>query len=540
MIERISEQSKNYARTETVSLLMKRVNAFKNNYRQNIAIIGYHSVGKTALILDIMHRCTCKEIVPIYINVRSQSLELLAKNFIGVLLYQYLNTEMEGIEDNLDFLLAQCSGKIPKTLREIEHINKLMREKGNDDELYVMLLELPQILYEETKKPVVLILDEFHHLDHLGLSKPFLELSNKIMVQKHTMYIVISSAVFTAQTILSKKLSLLFGNFEMINLQPFDTATAKEFLKKELGQFNPPEPYVNFLVYFTGGYPFYLSTVSEQIKNTCLKRSAETIEENILLESLEELLHKDHGKLNQYFHSKYHGLLHATHANLHPAILLAVANGFKKPAQISACINKKAPEINRHLTRLIQADVITKRGVFHDINDPLFVHWLKFVFCRQQNSFNMDIYQSAQKFTEQLKAHLNTFLSESEKDIELRVKELFGLFGNEIVELDKRRFMLTHFDEIGIHEGNAISMVNARHCNKNWLCCIEKTFVHEGRITRFLEETKRKDCIKKILITLDGMEANARLKALEAKVWIWDQHTLNELFSLFEKPRFIQ
>ncbi|MBU4478904.1 MAG: hypothetical protein KKH34_07470, partial [Candidatus Omnitrophica bacterium] len=349
-----------------------------------------------------------------------------------------------------------------------------------------------------------------------------------------------SSALYAAQNILSKKLSLLFGNFETIMIHPFDNINAKRFAEKELDNFEIDEVLVNFLTYFTGGYPFYLDVIIEQIKCACLDNNTKTITEKILIESLEECMHKNHGKLNQYFQNKYHAFLSTNSNNLYPAVLPAIAGGRKKLSQISSFLNKKTHEINRLLAKLIQTDIITKKGVFHYINDPLFVHWLKYVLCRQQNSFNMDIYGAADKFGTEVKKLIDEFISESQKKIEQRLKELFESFENDIIELDNKRFMLTRFDEVVISNGNNSSLINAKRLNKSWLCGIEKDYIDEIKINDFLSQAKRRDCIKKILIALEGIDVNARLKALDAKVWVWDQKILNDMFFLFERPRFIK
>ena len=135
---------------------------------------------------------------------------------------------------------------------------------------------------------------------------------------------------------------------------------------------------------------------------------------------------------------------------------------------------------------------------------------------------------------------MTDFSAESKKKLTVRLKELFERFENDIVELDKKRFMLTHFNEIVIKESNGLSTVYARRLKKYWFCAIEEGFIDEAKIGTYLELAKKKDCIKKILIALDGIDPTARLKALEAKIWIWNQNTVNDLLTLFEKPRVIK
>ncbi len=536
----LSLQNKGHERSDILELLQKRVSAFKNKYRQNIAILGHEALGKTSLIFSLLKIIKDSSIIPIYLNIKTKSFEIFARNFIGVLLYQYLNLEKKETEDNLEFLLAKCKETAPKTARAIIQINKLLKDEADYDEIYTLLLDLPQVLYDETKKPVLLIFDEFQNIEGLKLNNPFLELSNKIMVQKNTMYIVISSTIHNALNLLSKKLSLLFGNFEMINVLPFDNNTAARFIDNKLDKIKISCLLKNFLIQFSGGYPFYLGVICEGLKGVCLEKGIDCATEEELLHSLAELMYNDHGVINQYFNQKYHAVLHINHKNLCPQILMAIANGKKKTSQISKYLNKKSSEISKHLTALAQKDIISKRGVFNEINDPLFIYWLRLVMEVQENSFGTDQEESVQRFKSEILSLLKIFSAESEKKVQQRVKELFEMFENDIVELDRKRFMLTHFDQIDVHDNNGACLVNARRLKKTWICCIEKNFVDEAKIGYFLAKAKRKDMIKKILITLDGIDANARLKALDAKIWIWDRNILNELLTLFEKPRLVR
>ena len=260
-----------FARTDILCLLTKRVEALKKKYRQNIAILGYHSLGKTTLIFELLKKIKHTDIIPIYIDVKPKSIETFVNNFIVVLLYQYLDLENIPLEEDFDFLYKTAKPKIPKTIQQIFAIRKLLKSRKASDEIYSMVLDLPQTLHEEAKKTLLVIFDEFHNIEHLGLKTPFLELSNKIMVQKNTMYILASSAVNLAQSILAEKLSLLFGNFELIHLKPFDTKTAGEFIDKALANIKIANLYKNFLIQFTGGYPFYLNVIIEHIKFCCLK-----------------------------------------------------------------------------------------------------------------------------------------------------------------------------------------------------------------------------------------------------------------------------
>ena len=80
----------------------------------------------------------------------------------------------------------------------------------------------------------MVILDEFDNLEHLGIKNPFLSFGKVIMVQKDTMYIVSSSRNEAIKKIISEKLSLLFGNFEVVKVSNFDIKTSREIYRYKI------------------------------------------------------------------------------------------------------------------------------------------------------------------------------------------------------------------------------------------------------------------------------------------------------------------
>jgi len=63
----------------------------------------------------------------------------------------------------------------------------------------------------------------------------------------------------------------------------------------------------------------------------------------------------------------------------------------------------------------------------------------------------------------------------------------------------------------------------------------------EEEIAAFSRECRkfRHKLQRKIIVTLKDIDSNARLKAMEEKVWTWDINNLNNFMDLFSKPRVI-
>src|SRR4030042_76276 len=249
-------------RPEYQDILEKRILHLKDGYRQNVAFIGDELVGKTSLIFRFLKKFYDNRIILLYLEARPESLSIFAKRFIGVLLYNFLLPSGLSLKEDLDFLIQRSSKYIPHTVLQIKSILSDL-EKRKKNTIIMELFSLCETIYQETQKPCVIILDEFHNLESLGVKNLYADWSKLLVLQKHTLYIITSSLKFKTKEILSKNLSLLFGNFEIVNVEPFGIKASEEYLSVRLVGLNTPSAIKNFIIYFTGGYPFYLGLISD-------------------------------------------------------------------------------------------------------------------------------------------------------------------------------------------------------------------------------------------------------------------------------------
>ncbi len=63
----------------------------------------------------------------------------------------------------------------------------------------------------------------------------------------------------------------------------------------------------------------------------------------------------------------------------------------------------------------------------------------------------------------------------------------------------------------------------------------------EEDVMEFTKECRkyRHKLQRKIIVTLQDIDTNARLRALEEKIWTWDLNNLNQILDLFSKSRVI-
>lgn len=525
-----------------LDLLAKRIDGLKGGYRQNIGIIGQELLGKTSLLLQFLSKFRDKEVLPIYTELRQDGFAQFAFRFMGTLLYNFCKAADLPTKDDFNSLVETSLKPIPKTVDNIRKVEGHI-EKGQLDQAYQLLLDLTTTVREESGKRSIVILDEFHRLGDFKIANPYSALGKKIMVQKDTMYIITSSSAVLAKEILKEKLSLQFGNFEIIELTPFDFETSKRFLDEKLRWLNVPSVYKRFLIALTGGQPFYLDVLSLGLKKMATGKKSGKVPLELISQTLESEIYNSRGILNQYLASRINQLEQCRGSSTYISILSAIAEGAKKLPEIARSMKKKTVDISKPIAKLMEMDFTTRYGSFYKINDPIFKFWLSSVFKRRRMSLIGEIVARSQDFKQDVGRMVHQFTDESKKTILERVKELFVLFKNESVKFGRKKYRLPHFAEVESRTVRDMELPIVARCgNKYWIAQIEEKKASEARVAEFAQKCKRSryKVQRKILIAPKGMDINARLLAKEEKIWVWGLEELNLLLDLYDKPKVVK
>jgi hypothetical protein len=523
-----------FDRQPYLDILQKRIYGLLEGYRQNIAIIGDELVGKTSLIFRFLDNLYDNRIIILYLETRPESLNSFVRRFIGILLYNFLVNSGIPLKEDLDFLIKKSERYIPKTTEKIKLIlTAITRNKKNN--IFTELLSLCDIIHEETAKFVVVILDEFHNLENLGFKNLYQEWSKSLISQKNTMYIIISSLKFKTKAILSKQLSLLFGNFEVVTVEPFDLKASEQYLEYKLRDLNLNIGLRNFIVHFTGGYPLYLDVIADAL----LKSNQVP-----LADVLENLLYDASGILNQRFSNYIKRFLDLPNSNDYLSILYLISSGRNKIKDIAHILHKQKKELALRINHLLELDTITRSADFLKINDRVFGFWLRFVYQERLHSLTFDAKNQKLLFRNRIEDVINDFLSNAQKSIRERMTELLRLFEDETMQIERKKIRLNHFREIKpleFHSRNLKEGLIGRSNDSLWIMGFKRDLLTEEDISEFCRECKkyRHKLQRKIIVTLQDIDTNTRLRALEEKVWTWDINSLNQILDLFSKPRVI-
>lgn len=532
-------------RQEILNTLIYRINSFSDGYRQNIAIFGEPCIGKTSLIKNLFSSESLKkdQVIPVYLEIKIEPFEFCAKRFIKSILSQVVKSDpiLIAPQDTV-LLIEDLARDYPKTaqicVRALQDI-----EKSKLDEAFSFMLDIPNALSEETKKRCVLILDEFHNLENFALKNPLGTIAKKIMIQKDTMYMLVSSRTTLSLRLVNEKLALLFGNFEKFFLKPFDMISSRALLQDSVKGIGLPQVYLDFISSFTGSRPFYMKAISDEIERAVFsKRAGPENHINLIEHSFMEALFRKNGVLNQYFYNLLFRISEGKLLSKSISVLIALSSENKKQNEIAKVARLQSSEVSRILNSMIELDIIARNGACYRFIDRLFRFWLKSVYMKRILAFSLDERVEESIFRKDIANRFNIFSQEFEKELSSRITELFKLFKNDIIQLNGKKHKFISFTNVEKFEGqdNNQAAILATNGRQKWLCEIKKNNITENDVANIIKnnqkQKKNNKINRNILIAFSGVDENAYLMAKEAKFWTWSLEDLNVLMELYGKP----
>lgn len=521
-----------FGRDPTLHLLLKRATALRHGYRQNIALLGPELIGKTSLLQHFMLCFNEPETFTVYVDLRRrESFEEFGLRFVALFLHSFLRGLAKGSVEGGEIPLEGFRQWAPQTTLWLKAF--LDRKKTSATEGFTGLLELPSRTWKETGKCAVLILDEFDRLLGFDVEEPFALLGKQIMIQKQTLYLLASSRVPLAQTILRQRLSLLFGNFEVVTLNPFDSKTALDYLEKRWHLAALDSEMKQFLIILTGGHPFYLNVIGQHLSPTPaseLRQSSKSV-----LSVLEKLLFNAQGILNQYFTTRLESLMAADPAGKTLAFLECLSKGPQSSQEIGK-IFKKTKDFPKKVARLVESGILTKNGDFYRMKDELFAFWLRSCYTRKANLFSGKLFEQSLEFKEEAEATFRHFMIQLRKNRHEKILELFSSFKGEMIEIDQKRHRLPRFSEVQLYNGKKgeLTLIGKKD-NGIWVSSFFEHEVTEEDVAEFLRQCRclNRPIYKKIMVPLGGIGENARLYAKKEKLWMWELESVNALLEIF-------
>ncbi|MFH1858030.1 MAG: ATP-binding protein [Candidatus Omnitrophota bacterium] len=522
-----------FGRADILQLLLKRASGLSQGYRQNVAVLGPELIGKSSLLQQLMVRFDDPKTVVVYVELRPrESYAEFASRVVAIFLHAVLKKVSKDSIASGEAQLQALRAYAPNTAAWLKAALE-RRPKLPPTENFIVLLELLSHIWKETGRHIVFILDEFDRLLEFGIEEPFAHLGKQIMVQKETMYLLASSRVSLARMILRQRLSLLFGHFEIIDLMPFSPDCAMDYLEKRWG-LGTLEPVVKqFLIYLTGGHPFYLNVLGEQLAACSPVELRQASKKNVV-GALEKVLFNAQGILNQYFTMRFAHVHSMDPSGKSQTILRSLAKRAYTSQEIYGLFKKE--KVSQKLNQLLNDGLLEKNGVFYRLRDRLFAFWLKACYERKADVLSGNISEQSSEFRHEAEEAVARFSESGKKDLHQTMVELFSAFRGEMVEIDQKSHRLPQFSKIHHANGrNGTMTLIGQKENGSWIGGFYQHRITEEDITDFLNQcTQQKLPVhQRILVPLAGMDENARLLAKKERLWTWELDHVNMLLDVF-------
>lgn len=535
-----------FGRSNILEIIEKRVNHFRDGYKQNIALIGREQSGKTTLLKYFLSKFKDEQIIYVYLELQTSDLKVFIRKFAGGLLFNFLKNKGFMVNGDFNYLVDKSRAFVPKTVLHIAKINSDL-EKERFTDAFREIISLPEIFISETGKHCLIIIDEFQKLDDMKISNPFQELGKKIIAQKNCMFIFTSSLETKARQILAEDLALLFGNFEIIPVRNFDVSTSQAFINQILKKVNLRPEYRNFIINFTGGNPFYLRLVTEKISELIKDEFSIDVTLPILIECMKLILFDEWSPLNKHFLNYIERLTLGKNNKIYIDILLAIAGGKRKIKEITDSVHKDKKDMSLNINRLLELGFISRNVNSYYIHDKMFNFWLRYVFQKNLFSVSQDPEQAESLFIKNTEDLIRNFVEISEKETSDRIVELFNLFTTETLQLDGHRYRFSSFREVkpiifNKKDNSVIKGAMAYSQDSIWFILLKEDSFVEEDVMLFLSECRKYKSSpqRRIIISLGQTDSNAKLRALKEKIWVWDLADLNTVFNLYDRPFIVK
>lgn len=346
-----------------LDLLDKNTASFRKGVGKNIALLGPRKSGKTLIVRE--HLKNAKEVIPVYIDLEKISLnpENFCIEFIGNVIFHYLKRPLS---EYREFLLLDRLLKIEKELNSKNSFplvktieNELLKIKPDQKMLVQAAFNFAPALAKDSGKRFLVVLDNFENL--LGLNN-FTQIKDVISIinleADGVSYIATSSAIRQSLALLKK--------FECYEIKNLDRKESFELTESIIGKNDKANEEIFRL---SSGHPLISILISNKYKEI----------KDVKRAFLIELLTKDSAIYSycndsyNYYYSRARG------QTLLKTILKVIANEELRLSEIAKKIYRSAPVTKSIIERLMEADVICKKGNKFCFADNVLGLWLKLI-----------------------------------------------------------------------------------------------------------------------------------------------------------------
>jgi len=510
--------------TTKLLTLDKRVKAFTQGYRQNIALLGNDPGEISYLLRNYLQFNKSDEITYIHATTAYVGRREFFKAIASSILSSYTHKL-----DNLDSLI-NCAA--PVLSATTDFIKDCLQKRNLS---FLDALELINKFINESNRHCILIIEEFLGLEEL-FKNFYQDFSKFILLQRNCMLVLTSSYTKSAQKVLATELNLLFGNFEKVFLNENTFLNNFLYFKSRLLPINPSPFFLSFFINIIGSNITYYDFISKTIRNKYLAND----EEKTLVDIIEDKLYLPETYFFQKFIKKIDLIkFHFKDCGSVLKLLFALSEGYLRKSELTGLGIYDSKELSTRLQKLCDLNYVQNFGNIYKIKDSLFSFWLVTVFKLYFSSPILDQRQQKMLCRKKLEETITIFKEEFFKGKLKKLLQLFASFKDDTLWLGKNKYRLPLIENakiisdhkrdfhLLIAEGKRIVFAGIKERN-----------TQENDIFEFIEKganVKGKG-VKKIFISLNALPPTVRLIAKNNKLIIWDVNEVNQLLNIYNKP----
>src|SRR3989338_7337460 len=181
----IEDQCVSSLRDQVRNRIKKRIEDHLNGYRQNIGLIARRGLGKTHLFSRLFESVSGRpSLLPVFVQAEFSNYETFVDCWAGAFLSSLFISQAVAAPVTLPSLMMAAEPIVPQSVEKIRLVKKLIRQ-GKGAQSVKELFSVPTLIGTETRKAVLLIIDEFQGLEKLPAPDPFSLLGKEIMVSKN-------------------------------------------------------------------------------------------------------------------------------------------------------------------------------------------------------------------------------------------------------------------------------------------------------------------------------------------------------------------
>lgn len=522
-------------RPTLTAYLQQHLQAFQDGFRHNLALIGPAGSGKSIVLHQVLESAEEHTSI-IDCSLQRDSLPAFLKQFLAAVLRAAAGTASG---PSLEATLEQARARAPRTTEAIRELLERYATGHVPAEAFTRALDVIPLLHEECSRPCVLVLDEFLHLEDLGLSHAFHELGKRVMTWPFVLFLVTSSSSYRAREILRERFHLLFGQFELVSVPAIEPAAAMAWMQDELPGLQADPEIAQFMLQWIGACPWAIHLLLKRMQERMRLNAERRATTSTLFQAAWDVLGSPEGALYHWCATRLERVLHHPHGLLAREALIAIACG----AKTSQAIAKQAGA-TRHLALALQLlaehDLVERKGACWVMSDQLMACWVVTILGSHERDGALTRAASKQRFAEALLGMWTHWEHAASQSLAQRIGGLLSRFRNETVSLDSKTGRLPSFDALHSHhpsQGGATYLV-ADSKERRWCCLVHEGTVEEAGVAAFEQfcRAQHPKPTRKVVVAQAGLELNAKLLAKESNMWLWEPEDVNLLFLLYGQP----